>query len=365
MRYTEEERYWIWLASVDGIGIGKFNKLVDIYGLPENVIRNADRKVYSYPFMDEPTSKALLDSLNQSYIDAFIESMDKQNIRIITQVNNNYPDLLKTIYNPPLMLYCKGNTEVLRCEKKLSVVGTRRPTRYGSNATVKLCAELAHSGVCIVSGMARGIDTYSHRGALEGKGTTIAVLGCGVDIIYPPENKDIYHKIIENGVIISEYKPGTEPVASHFPVRNRIISGLSKALLVVEASKKSGTLITIEFAQEQGRDVLAIPGNIDSIMSETPNNLIKEGCAPITSSDDILSWCGWGKRASIDTVKIKQLDLSELTIINVLSQGETLFDELLASLDFTRPQLMTMLLNLELKGIIEKLPGNKYAVKVH
>lgn len=363
MDYSRQEIYWIWLSSVEGIGVGRFNKLVEIYGSPDNVLKNAGSRLHELSFIDAKTAKALAESSNDGYIDSFMSSLDKKGLFAVCQTSEYYPDMLKAIYNPPLVLYCHGNIEALVHDKKIAVVGTRRPTRYGRDATLDICRNLAQSGICVVSGMARGIDSYSHLGALDAGGCTIAVLGCGTDVIYPPENDVLYKRITEQGIIVSEYVPGTEPLSSHFPSRNRIISGMSNGVLVVEASRKSGTLITIEYAQDQGRDVLAVPGNISSAMSDTPNSLIKEGCIPVTSHEDVLSWFGWSGRAGLDESRIKQLDINELSIINILERGETVFDEIYLNLDYSRPQLMTMLLNLELKGIIEKLPGNKYGIK--
>ena len=160
-------------------------------------------------------------------------------------MTEGYPEILKQIYDPPMVLFCKGNIELLNHNKLISVVGTRNPTRYGKAACTQVCKGLANNDVCIVSGMARGIDTISHKAALDSDAPTIAVLGCSVDIIYPAENKDVYEKIVKTGVVISEYPPGTRPYPGNFPARNRIVSGLSHGVLLVEAAQKSGTLITI------------------------------------------------------------------------------------------------------------------------
>jgi DNA processing protein len=191
-------------------------------------------------------------------------------------------------------------------------------------------------------------------------------LGCGVDIAYPRENKATYEKILECGAIISEYRPGIQPLPQFFPARNRIISGMSRGVLVVEAAEKSGTNITVDYAQSQGREVLAIPGNITSEKSKSPNKLIREGAAPVTSYMDVLEWFEWQQitePAREAGPSIAQLTMEEMAVIRELEMGETQFDELLLATDFTQPQLTAMLVSMEIKGIVERLPGNKYTLK--
>ena len=212
--------------------------------------------------------------------------LKKDKIKIITLGNENYPDKLKYIYGKPQRLYVLGNEKLLN-EKSISIIGCRDATKYGLRNAYKFAYELAQNGICIISGFARGVDTYAHKGAVAAKGKTIAVLGCGLDIVYPPENVELYKQIIvNNGAIITEYPLGSKPNKLHFPARNRIISGLSDGVLVVEAKKRSGTMITVEHALDQGKNVYAIPGNITSDNSYGTNQLIKEGAIPVTSIDD-------------------------------------------------------------------------------
>ena len=212
--------------------------------------------------------------------------LNKNKIKTITLEKESYPEKLKNIYNRPQTLYVLGNEELLN-EKSIAIIGCRNVSDYGLRSAYKFGYELAKKGVCIISGFARGVDTYSHMGAVAAKGKTIAVLGCGLDVIYPSENLELYKQIlINNGTIVTEYPLGSKPERYHFPARNRIISGLSDGVLVVEAKEKSGTLITVEHALEQGKDVYAIPGNITSKNSYGTNELIKEGAIPVTKIDD-------------------------------------------------------------------------------
>ena len=215
-------------------------------------------------------------------------NLDKSKIKTIKLEDSTYPEKLKEIYNPPKTIYLIGNEKLLN-QKSIAIIGCRECTRYGAENAYKFGYELAKENICVISGFAKGIDTYSHKGAVSAKGKTIAALGCGLDIIYPPENIELYKQILlQGGAIISEYPLGSKPEKYHFPERNRIISGLSRGVLVIEAKKKSGTMITVDFALEQGREVYAVPGNISSENSYGTNELIKEGATPVTSINDMI-----------------------------------------------------------------------------
>lgn len=215
-------------------------------------------------------------------------NLNTSKIKTIKLEDNLYPEKLRNIYAPPKTLYLLGNEELLK-RKSIAIIGCRNCTRYGAENAYEFGHKLATSNICVISGLARGIDSYAHRGAIKANGKTIAVLGSGLDVIYPPENAKLYKEIImNNGAIITEYPLGSKPEKYHFPERNRIISGLSDGILVVEAKKKSGTMITVDFALEQGREVYAIPGNISSDSSFGTNELIKEGAIPVTNVNDII-----------------------------------------------------------------------------
>lgn len=214
----------------------------------------------------------------------------KNGIRVIGIIDQYYPERLKTISSPPALLYYSGkeSIKILQQNYYVSIVGTRNPTPYGDAATRKIVADLSQKGVVVISGMARGIDSIAHETALQNNGMTIAVLGCGIDIVYPPENKDLMKNINKNGMLVSECPPGTKPVRSYFPARNRIISGLSDCVAIIEASKKSGTMITAGYAGDQGRDLFAVPGSIFSPGSQGTNQLIQDGACVLTNVDDML-----------------------------------------------------------------------------
>jgi len=214
----------------------------------------------------------------------------KLGVKAFSIDNNNYPVRLKNISSPPPILFYRGNNavEILRSDYFVSVVGTRNPTAYGKSVTKMIVADLAKRGVVIVSGMARGIDSIAHQTALENNGKTIAVLGCGVDVVYPPENKDLMNEIIKKGIVISECLPSTKPFRSYFPARNRLISGLCDSLAIMEAAKKSGTMITAGFAGDQGRDLFAVPGSVFSPESQGTNQLIQDGACVLSNASDLL-----------------------------------------------------------------------------
>lgn len=215
-------------------------------------------------------------------------NLNKSKIKIIKIEDKDYPEKLKNIYNPPKELYVLGNEKILN-ETAIAIVGSRDCTKYGAQNAYKFAYEISKRNIGVISGFARGIDAYAHKGALLEKGKTIAVLGCGLDIIYPSENFELYKKIVQvGGAIITEYPLGTKPEKYHFPERNRIISGLAEKILVIEAKERSGALITVNYALEQGKDVYAIPGNITSLNSVGPNELIKEGAFIVTNIQDIV-----------------------------------------------------------------------------
>ena len=288
MKSIEENIYWIWLSLLKNISIKEKYKLLFEYKTPDKLFNISKEELLKTKEFKEKTKEDLYDIEIKNKIDKHIEYMRKNNIKIISIEDTEYPKILKEIYDPPICLYVKGNIEILN-NKNIAIIGCREPTDYGIKATKYFSYNLANNNINIISGLAKGIDAYAHIGAIIAKKTTVAVVGTGLDIIYPKENKIIEEKILENkGTIISEYPLGTKPEKMNFPARNRIISGLSQKILVIEAKEKSGTLITVDFALEQGRDVYVVPGNINSINSVGTNNLIKEGARIITNYKEIL-----------------------------------------------------------------------------
>lgn len=284
----KDKKYWIWLSRIEGLGSIKKNKLLEIFVAPEVIWNLTYDDIIKIDGFGEHTAKAITNENYKQNLNQFIEYMEKYNIKIVTIYDKEYPNKLRNIYDPPTTLFVKGNTEILNNDS-IAIIGCRNCSTYGKEVAKKMAYELSSSNISIISGMAKGIDSYAHIGALNRNGKTIAVLGSGLDRIYPKENIKLYDEIIENnGAVISEYIIGTNPEKMNFPARNRIISGLSDGVIVVEAKKKSGTLITVDFALEQGKNIYVVPGNITNPNSSGTNELIKQGAKCITNINDVL-----------------------------------------------------------------------------
>lgn len=287
-----------------------------------------------------------------------------KNIITIHQENKLFPKKLLEISDPPICLYVKGNIENYEFDDKhISVVGTRIPTSYGQKITQDIVYSLVGSGYKIVSGLALGIDSIAHKSALESGGKTIAFLGCGVDIIYPYSNANLYNLILKkDGLIISEFPPGMTVLKGLFVARNRLISALSKSVIVVEGSDKSGSLITAKYAAEQGKDVYAIPGNITSKMSQAPNILIKEGAKPIISLEDISREFNLRKKITIKKLNTKEFSKLENNLIKILENEPKSIDEILEKLNKDLTSILESLTRLEIKGYVIKNSEGKYTM---
>jgi len=362
VNYTTKELEWIWLDSIQGMNPTTFNKLVNYYQDVGVALSSIGNDISKLTFLTAHQKNCISKCLHNDYLNRILNLLEKYNVIAVTMVSINYPDSLKHIYDPPPVLYCIGNTKLLNHDRMLGVIGSRTPTNYGMEAGRKISEDLANNGVCIVSGMAMGIDGSAHDGALNANGHTIAVLGSGPEHCYPECNRFLYNKIQEVGLIISEHIPTVKALPYHFPARNRIITGLSKGILVVEAAKTSGTLKTIDHAQDQGKEVLAIPGNITSDKSYTPNHLIQEGCSLVMDYSDIMQWFGWRetKGAKDRTIHIEGMDIQEKSVYNVIDNNGSRFDEIQFHLDYNPTQLISLLSRLELEGLVIKLPGNRY-----
>ncbi len=280
-------KYWIWFSRIENITPKKQLDLLKKFVEPKVIYNKTKEELIANDIKEKDALKITNESYRKN-LDKYIEYMQKNDIQTITINDINYPEKLKQIYDPPIVLYLKGNKKILN-EKAIAIVGCRLCTNYGRIVAEKIAYNLSLNNINIVSGLARGIDTSSHIGSLNANGKTIGVMGCGLDRVYPEENKKLFEEIIlRNGAVISEYVIGTKPLAKNFPKRNRIISGLSDGVVVVEARKKSGTLITVDFALEQGKELYVVPGNINSPNSYGTNELIKQGAKIITSEEDIL-----------------------------------------------------------------------------
>jgi len=280
-------KYWIWLSALDGIGPARANKLLEHFGTPENIYQARDRDYLDIDGIKPNDIKKLMVK-DLEHANKILASCAEVGCRILTLQDSDYPDRLRNIYGPPIVLYIRGNLPHIDDLPVVGVVGTRNCTPYGVTTAENVGYKLSQSGIVVVTGLALGVDTAATRGALRGGTHVIGVIGSGLDIIYPPENKTVYDDVSQFGAVISEYPPGTPAIKHHFPLRNRIISGISLGVAVIEAPKKSGALITAARALEQGRDVFALPGNVDAITCEGSNALLREGAIPLISADDII-----------------------------------------------------------------------------
>lgn len=280
-------KYWIWLASVEGLGPVKKLALLNKFKSVKKIYNATEKEILKVDGMSDKIVQNMQKAKDAKLLEKYEKYILKNDIKIINISDDNYPAKLKNIYAPPITIFAKGDISLLN-SKSIAIVGSREPSKYGIYVAEKFSTELSKEGITIISGLAKGIDTFAHIGALSSFGKTIAVLGSGIDVVYPKENAKYYREISEKGLIISEYIVGTAPESKNFPQRNRIISGLSDGVLVVEARKNSGTMITTDFALEQGKELYVIPGNITSNLSVGTNNLIKEGAKLVTDVCEIL-----------------------------------------------------------------------------
>ena len=294
--------------------------------------------------------------------EALPEKLQKLAIKYICYHDSEYPKPLLNIFDPPTALFYRG---VMPGEGELAValVGARKPSPYGQVVAEKLAKDLAAVGITVISGMARGIDTAAHKGALEAGGRTVAVLGSGLDIVYPRENKKLMERITESGAVVSEFPPGSPPEPWHFPARNRIISGLSLGTVVVEAGEKSGALITAACALEQGRDIMAVPGNVTSVLSRGPHSLIRQGARLVEGAGDIIDELGLEKLFPLpDKAAQTALKLSEEEgiLYNLLTLTPVYLDNIIGQSGLKPQKVMAALMYMELKGLAKQLPGKFY-----
>ncbi len=373
-------KYWVALKWVEGVGNVGFKSLLEAFGTPQKVFEAPLSMIKAVPGIGDKTARQIKAFKDWKKVEKELECADRTGVSIVTSQDPLYPSQLLNTYDYPAFLYVKGHLK--EDDVNVAVVGSRTASTYGKFTTERLCRELVLRGITVISGLARGIDSAAHRGALSGKGRTIAVLGCGLDIVYPPENEKLFDEISLQGALISEFPFGTPPNAPNFPARNRIISGISLGVVVVEASEKSGSLITARIALEQGREVFAVPGSIDSSGSRGTNKLIKQGAKLIENVEDILEEIlpqvtiapklvkpDQRQKQPEDHQKILNLssDLvlkeTEKTVWQVLSQKPVHIDQIITSTGLTAHEVLGILLNLELQGLIEQKPGKTYMRK--
>ena len=357
------------LNAVKGLGNAGIRKLLDRYGSAQKVLSLHKGDLLVNPVLSEKVITNIYCFPKDKFLEDEYKLMNKRQVDVIVWGDDHYPQSLCTIPDAPVVLYVKGDLPS-HDPLSISIVGSRKSSLYGVSISEKFAYRLAELDFTIVSGMARGIDTAAHNGALKAFGTTIAVVGCGLDHVYPLENRNLLEKIVETGAIVSEFPMQTPPLPYNFPRRNRIISGLSLGVIVVEAAMRSGALITADFALEQGREVFAVPGKVDQASSGGVNNLIKQGAKLVTCVEDILEDI---KPAISDCLKdenrikkdnalegrLKELTKDEKFIFNHISDRPVHIDELTTCCDTALP-VMSVLLKLELKQLIKQLPGKLF-----
>jgi DNA processing protein len=356
-----EDFYWFALKSIPQVGNVTFRRLLEHFATPERVLNASTTELASVKGLHPVTIASIGSYDYRAEAERECEAVLRAGVKIITILSDNYPKDLLQIPDPPPYLYVKG--ELLASEPAIAIVGSRRASSYGLMTTERLARELAENGITVVSGMARGIDTAAHRGTLKGGGRSIGVLGCGIDILYPAENRQLFSDIPEKGALVSEFAMGTAPRAENFPRRNRIISGLSKGVLVVEAAENSGSLITARYALEQGRDVFAIPGNINYSSSRGTNRLIKQGAKLVEGIDDILEELP-ERASSLNHASYAKHTLAphEAAVYTLLSGYPVHIDEIIVKSALTVGEVSVILLRLELNGMITQLPGKHFTV---
>ncbi|PIY19372.1 DNA-protecting protein DprA [Candidatus Desantisbacteria bacterium CG_4_9_14_3_um_filter_40_11] len=356
---------YLTLNMVPDIGPVRFQTLLNYFGNVEDILVANAADLAQIKGIGEKIAQEIVEKRGDVRIDEELKKIDAASVRVITLEDEEYPLNLKSIWAAPPALYTKG---CLKEEDRLSIsmVGTRSASFYGRRMADNFAQDLARAGLTVVSGLARGIDTASHLGAISANGRTIAVLGCGVDIMYPPENKRLFEQIVQHGAVLSEFPMGTTPEKFNFPRRNRIISGLALGTLVVEASIRSGTFITTEYALEQGRDVFAVPGCIDSRLSAGTNHLIQQGAKLVTCVEDILEEIGLLvttlKQIAIPEKKkdINELLGTEKQVYSLIGDKPQQIDYLIYNSDISAGQMASILLQLELKGFVRQLPGKVF-----
>lgn len=361
-----DREYLIVLNLIRGLGTVRIRNLVNYFGTASEVIKQPIPELIRVEGIGPNLAQSIVNWKKLEYREEF-RLIDKLGISILTIFDSDYPVNLKEIYDPPIVLYLKGKL-IPEDKPALAVVGSRRASHYGLQTARKISHQLAACGFTVISGLARGIDTMAHRGALLAGGRTIAVLGSGLGNIYPPENEKLALEIAGSGAVISEFPIRTIPDRQNFPLRNRVVSGLSLGVLVVEAAQRSGALITACLAMEQGRPVMAVPGRIDSFSARGTNALIRDGAKMVGEVEDILEEFEYlfpsKSKTDHDYLKspagLRNLSENELLILKEISEEETGMDLILARTGLASPVVLSALVSLEIKHLIRRLPGKLF-----
>jgi DNA processing protein len=371
---------WVALKSVEGVGNVAYRNLLAAFGSPERVFEATLAQLEQTAGLNHKTARNIKDFRGLQRARAEIDRAAREGVSIVTVKDSAYPERLRRIYDYPPLLYIKGT--LAPEDIPVAVVGSRNASPYGRFVTERLCRELALRGVTVVSGLARGIDTCAHRGALAGRGRTIAVMGCGIDVIYPLDNRKLHGEIVSNGAVVTEFPFGTEPDRPHFPARNRIISGMSLGVLIVEAGEKSGSLITARCALEQGREVFAVPGSIDLPGSRGTNSLLRQGAKLVERVEDILEeilpqlehrpaspqrdTSGPASMQAAQTPPASSreaLTEKESRLLGFITEKPLDADTIINRSGLAAAEVLAGLLSLELKGHIVQLPGKLFKLR--
>src|SRR5260221_2483964 len=362
---------WMALTLTPGIAARLSARLLKEFGSPDDVFRAPLRRLEA---CNIPARSAHAIVKKASYKRGERDLTNRRKVaaaRVINGTEPEYPQTLLQIYDPPVMLYVRGNSQILNAPS-LSIVGTRKPTLYGSQMAQRLGRDLAVRGIVIVSGLARGIDAIAHQGALAVGGRAIGVLGTGIDVCYPQDNKKLYEKVLENGTILSEFPMGTHPSPENFPIRNRIVAGMPLGAIIVEGAQYSGSLITARLAMEFGREVFGVPGNVTQPVSFAPNQLIKQGAKLVTCAADVVEEVPTQIRAALTQAEAPEaeqrnllaaasLNRSEKKLYDLLSEDQPVhIDDLVERSGLNSSEVLATLFTLEMKGIIRQLPGKQF-----
>ncbi|HNV23808.1 MAG TPA: DNA-processing protein DprA [Candidatus Omnitrophota bacterium] len=367
-----EKEALIILNAISGLGNSRIKSLIEFFGSALNVLDAAETKLCDSQILPADVIKNILQFKKDEFLKKEYQLMAREGVEVLSYLDESYPQDLKQIPDFPVVLYVKG---ALPENLKLSIgiVGSRQASLYGLSIAEKFAVSFAELGITVVSGMARGIDTAAHKGILKAKGATVAVLGSGLKHIYPPENKDLFKKISQQGAVLSEFSMDTEPFPYNFPRRNRIISGLSLGVVVIEAGLKSGALITASCALEQGKEVYAVPGKIDSPSSVGVNNLIKQGAKLVTSVEDILEDLQVPLTQSLEDGKTREnilpekkknagpLTIEEKAVYDCLTAEGVHIDEIVSKSGLSSSQTTVILMKLELKRLIKQSAGKFFS----
>ncbi|HWT76288.1 MAG TPA: DNA-processing protein DprA [Mobilitalea sp.] len=364
-----KEEYSYWLANINHVGVKKIELLLQVFGCAEEVYRASEEELGTFMkeccpqevrFTAKDISELCKSRVSEKIHDSYAKLI-QSGIYFVSKEDERYPDKLRNIYGAPYALYMKGNLPGKE-EKLLAIVGARECSPYGREMAKYFAGAIAKEGIAVVSGLARGIDSYAHEGALAVQGITYGVLGCGINICYPKENINLFMEMQKNGGIISEYAPGVQPFAGNFPMRNRIISGLCDGILVIEAKEKSGSLITVDIGLEQGKDIYALPGKVSDQLSCGCNNLIKMGAKLVTTPEDILEDFILEYKKSVPNFKKnnKLLELNEKIVYASLCLDPKHIEEIAVQTGLSMDLLMEKLLILELRGLVKQTMKNYY-----